>query len=170
MTAPRLLAGASGYSFKEWKGIFYPEKIKPEDMLAWYAARLPTVEINNTFYQMPKVPMLQHWADVTPESFRFAIKASRRITHVARINAEAATDSVGYLYKSLAALGRAARGYRLAADLRLLHARADRAGIRAGAAALRRGVSARANPLNASRNPAAKQVGRTRVCIGRRAG
>jgi len=105
MTAPRLLAGASGYSFKEWKGIFYPEKIKPEDMLAWYAARLPTVEINNTFYQMPKVPMLQHWADVTPESFRFAIKASRRITHVARINAEAATDSVGYLYKSLAALG-----------------------------------------------------------------
>jgi len=105
MTAPKLLAGASGYSFKEWKGIFYPEKIKPEDMLAWYAARLPTVEINNTFYQMPKVPMLQHWADVTPESFRFAIKASRRITHVARINAEAATDSVGYLYKSLAALG-----------------------------------------------------------------
>jgi len=105
MTAPRLLAGASGYSFKEWKGIFYPEKIKPEDMLAWYAARLPTVEINNTFYQMPKVPILQHWADVTPESFRFAIKASRRITHVARINAEAATDSVGYLYKSLAALG-----------------------------------------------------------------
>ena len=66
---------------------------------------MPTVEINNTFYQMPKVPMLQHWADVTPESFRFAIKASRRITHVARINAEAATDSVGYLYKSLAALG-----------------------------------------------------------------
>jgi len=105
VTASRLLAGASGYSFKEWKGIFYPEKIKPEDMLAWYAARLPTVEINNTFYQMPKVPMLQHWADVTPESFRFAIKASRRITHVARINAEAATDSVGYLYKSLAALG-----------------------------------------------------------------
>ena len=105
MATQRLLAGASGYSFKEWKGIFYPEKIKPEDMLAWYAARLPTVEINNTFYQMPKVPMLQHWADVTPESFRFAIKASRRITHVARINAEAATDSVGYLYKSLAALG-----------------------------------------------------------------
>jgi len=105
MTAPRLLAGASGYAFKEWKGIFYPEKIKPEDMLAWYAARLPTVEINNTFYQMPKVPMLTHWAEVTPDSFRFAIKASRRITHVARIDAAAAGDSVGYLYKTLDALG-----------------------------------------------------------------
>ena len=50
----KLIAGASGYSFKEWKGVFYPEKIKPEAMLAWYAARLPTVEINNTFYRMPK--------------------------------------------------------------------------------------------------------------------
>ena len=54
MTTSRLLAGASGYSFKEWKGTFYPEKIKPEDMLSYYAERLPTVEINNTFYRMPK--------------------------------------------------------------------------------------------------------------------
>ncbi len=54
MTTSRLLAGASGYSFKEWKGSFYPGNIKPEVMLAWYSERLPTVEINNTFYRMPK--------------------------------------------------------------------------------------------------------------------
>ncbi|HEX5864220.1 MAG TPA: DUF72 domain-containing protein, partial [Casimicrobiaceae bacterium] len=78
MTASRLLAGASGYSFKEWKGNFYPEKIKPEEMLSFYAERLPTVEINNSFYQMPKIAVLETWAGSTPEGFRFAIKASRR--------------------------------------------------------------------------------------------
>jgi uncharacterized protein YecE (DUF72 family) len=101
----QLYAGASGYAFKEWQGSFYPEKIKPEEMLAWYAERLPTVEINNTFYRMPKVSVLEHWAQVTPERFRFAIKASRRITHDARLEADAAADSVAYLYKNLAALG-----------------------------------------------------------------
>jgi len=100
----RLLAGASGYSFKEWKGDFYPEKIKPEEMLPFYSARLPTVEINNTFYRMPKVSMLENWAQVTPPEFRFAIKASRRITHISRLK-ESAADSVDFLYKALAALG-----------------------------------------------------------------
>ena len=104
MAASRLLAGASGYSFKEWKGSFYPEKMKPEEMLSWYAERLPTVEINNTFYRMPATGMLEHWAQTTPESFRFAIKASRRITHDARLKPECA-DSVEYLYRNLAALG-----------------------------------------------------------------
>ena len=101
----KLLAGASGYSFKEWKGVFYPPTIKPDAMLAWYAERLPTVEINNTFYQMPKAGVLENWARSTPEGFRFAIKASRRITHLARLNAESAADSVGFLYRTLAALG-----------------------------------------------------------------
>lgn len=101
----KLWAGASGYAFKEWKGSFYPEKIQPEAMLAWYAERLSTVEINNTFYQMPKVTVLEHWAEVTPAQFRFAIKASRRITHQARLAADAAAESVAYLYKNLAALG-----------------------------------------------------------------
>lgn len=105
MTAQRLLAGASGYSFKEWKGSFYPEKIKPEDMLAWYAQRLPTVEINNTFYQMPKASVLEHWAAVVPDGFRLAIKAPRRITHDARLKADAAADSVAYLYQVLETLG-----------------------------------------------------------------
>jgi len=105
MTAAKLYAGASGYSFKEWCGSFYPEKMKPDAMLAWYGERLPTVEINNTFYQMPKVPVLENWAHCTPPDFRFAIKASRRITHDARLKADAAKDSVEYLYRNLAVLG-----------------------------------------------------------------
>jgi uncharacterized protein YecE (DUF72 family) len=101
----KLLAGTSGYSFKEWKGSFYPQDLKPEAMLAWYAEHLPTVEINNTFYQMPKVAVLENWARSTPEAFRFAIKASRRITHMARLKADSAADSVGFLYRNLATLG-----------------------------------------------------------------
>ena len=100
----RLLAGASGYSFKEWKGDFYPADMKPEGMLGFYSARLPTVEINNTFYRMPKTDMLENWARTTPAGFRFAIKASRRITHFAHLKAESA-DSVAFLYRCLASLG-----------------------------------------------------------------
>ena len=103
MAANRVLAGASGYAFKEWQGTFYPEKIKSDEMLAFYAARLPTVEINNTFYRMPKPAVLENWAQATPPEFRFAIKASRRITHDARIKTDAA-DSVAYLYRMLASL------------------------------------------------------------------
>src|SRR6185295_13119974 len=105
MTTPRLLAGASGYSFKEWKGTFYPETIKSEEMLAFYASRLPTVEINNTFYRMPKTSVLESWASQVPAEFRFAIKASRRITHIARLKTESAAEPVGYLYRNLTALG-----------------------------------------------------------------
>ena len=101
----RLLAGASGYSFKEWKGIFYPEKIKPEEMLQFYCGKLPTVEINNTFYRMPKTSVLENWAKTAPDGFRFAIKASRRITHMSRIKADSSAEPVGSLYKNLEALG-----------------------------------------------------------------
>jgi uncharacterized protein YecE (DUF72 family) len=101
----KVLAGASGYSFKEWKGTFYPDKIKPEDMLAFYCERLPTVEINNTFYRMPTTSVLENWAAIAPEGFRFAIKASRRITHMSRIKAESSAEPLGFLYKNLAALG-----------------------------------------------------------------
>jgi len=101
----KLYAGASGYSFKEWKGSFYPQDMKPEGMLAFYAERLPTVEINNTFYRMPKTEVLGNWAKATPADFRFAIKASRRITHMARLKADSAADSVAFLYKNLQALG-----------------------------------------------------------------
>lgn len=105
MTTSRLLAGASGYSFKEWKGSFYPAAMKPDAMLAWYSARLPTVEINNTFYQMPKTAVLENWAKATPDAFQFAVKASRRITHLSRLKADTAADSLAFLYRNLEALG-----------------------------------------------------------------
>ena len=105
MTASRILAGASGYSFREWKGNFYPDKIKPEGMLEYYAAHLPTVEINNTFYRIPKTSVLEAWAASTPASFRFAIKASRRITHISRLKTESVAEPLGWLYTNLAALG-----------------------------------------------------------------
>lgn len=79
--------------------------MKPEGVLAWYAERLPTVEINNTFYRMPAAAVLENWARATPQGFRFAIKASQRITHMARLKADTAADSVDYLYRNLAALG-----------------------------------------------------------------
>lgn len=101
----RVLAGASGYSYREWKGSFYPADIRPDGMLGFYAARLPTVEINNTFYRLPKAELLESWADATPPDFRFAIKASRRITHLARLKAETAADALQVLYRNLAALG-----------------------------------------------------------------
>jgi uncharacterized protein YecE (DUF72 family) len=105
MTTSKLLAGASGYSFKEWKGVFYPEDTKPEQMLGYYSARLPTVEINNTFYRMPKTSVIENWAAAVPDDFRFSIKASQRITHMSRLRAETAAEPLGYLYKNLAALG-----------------------------------------------------------------
>ncbi len=101
----RLWVGASGYAYKAWQGSFYPEKMQSDAMLAWYAQRLPSVEINNTFYRMPKTAVLEQWAQATPAEFRFAIKASRRISHDARLAADAAAEPLGYLYRNLAVLG-----------------------------------------------------------------
>ena len=69
--------GTSGYSYPEWKGNFYPEKLAAKDMLHYYAERFQTVEINNTFYRMPKEALLSGWAEQVPESFTFVLKASR---------------------------------------------------------------------------------------------
>ena len=101
----RILAGASGYSFKEWRGTFYPEKMKPEEMLPFYSARLPTVEINNTFYRFPRANVLEDWARATPAGFKFSIKAPRRITHIGRLKPESVTDSIGFLYGNMGPLG-----------------------------------------------------------------
>ena len=81
----KIRIGASGFSYKEWLGHFYPEKLPGPEMLAYYAERLPTVEINYTFRRMPKAPMLEGWAKKTPPDFRFALKASQRITHFQRL-------------------------------------------------------------------------------------
>jgi len=77
--------GTSGFSYKEWLGGFYPEKLPGPKMLAHYARNLPTVEINYTFRAMPKREMLEKWAAQTPEHFRFALKAPQRITHFQKL-------------------------------------------------------------------------------------
>jgi uncharacterized protein YecE (DUF72 family) len=99
-----LLAGTSGYAFKEWKGAFYPPDLADAGWLGYYAGRFPTVEINNTFYRMPKEQVLRDWAAQVPEPFTFAIKASQRITHHARLKPECA-DAVDYLLRTTAVLG-----------------------------------------------------------------
>ncbi len=99
-----LRAGTSGFAFKEWKGSFYPSDLKADGMLGHYAGRFPTVEINNTFYQLPKEHVLRDWAAQVPDSFTFAIKASQRITHFARLKPECA-GPLEYLLKTTASLG-----------------------------------------------------------------
>jgi len=100
----RLRAGTSGFSYKEWKGPFYPDKLPNRDMLSYYAERLSTVEINNTFYRMPKRDVLDGWTHKVPDDFVFVLKASRRITHHARLK-EASFDSLEYLWSVATALG-----------------------------------------------------------------
>jgi len=80
-----LLAGTSGFSYKEWLGHFYPEQLPANEMLRYYAAHFSTVEINNTFYRMPAESMLTQWSQQVPEQFAFTLKAPRRITHDQRL-------------------------------------------------------------------------------------
>ena len=77
--------GTSGYSYKEWKGNFYPKDISPQQMLPYYAERFAAVEINNTFYRMPKPSVLEAWAAQVPAEFQFTLKAPQRITHFQRL-------------------------------------------------------------------------------------
>ena len=80
-----LFVGTSGYSYKEWKGKFYPREIKPADMLKFYAEHFATVEINNTFYRMPEKDLVRSWMKEVPGSFKFALKAPQKITHIRRL-------------------------------------------------------------------------------------
>ena len=82
---PRVRVGTSGFSYAEWKGTFYPEKLPASRMLAYYAERLSAVEINNTFYRMPTEKLLSGWAQQVPDDFAFVLKAPRRITHELRL-------------------------------------------------------------------------------------
>lgn len=95
--------GTSGYSYKAWLGNFYPQELSSKAMLRWYASRLPAVEINNTFYRLPKESMLASWAGQVPPEFRFVLKAAQKITHVKRLKDAAA--EVEYLFRVAAALG-----------------------------------------------------------------
>lgn len=90
-----LYVGTSGYSYKEWKGTFYPKDLPDKRMLHYYGERFRTVEINNTFYRMPTASVLEAWAGEVPTDFKFVLKAPQRITHEHRL--KDAGDSVPYL-------------------------------------------------------------------------
>ena len=98
-----LRIGTSGYSYKEWKGNFYPEDLKAADMLSFYAERLKTVEINNTFYRMPTRKLLEGWASQVPDDFRFVLKVSQKITHYKRLRE--VNEEMGFLLESSRCLG-----------------------------------------------------------------
>jgi uncharacterized protein YecE (DUF72 family) len=99
----KLLAGTSGFSYDGWTGSFYPEDLRADGRLAYYATKLPAVEINNTFYRMPKPELLARWAAEVPEGFRFALKASQRITHIKRL--KEVSEEVRFLVGAARQLG-----------------------------------------------------------------
>jgi uncharacterized protein YecE (DUF72 family) len=99
----RVFTGTSGFSYDGWSGAFYPEDLPANERLAFYATKLPAVEINNTFYRMPKPELLAGWAAQVPKTFRFALKAPQRITHIKRL--KDAAEEVRFLTGSARQLG-----------------------------------------------------------------
>ena len=98
----KLNVGTSGYSYKEWKGSFYPEKLPAKEMLPYYASRLSAVELNNTFYRLPRPAMVEGWKTQVPDNFRFSVKASQRITHFKRL--KEVEDETKYLLETVGGL------------------------------------------------------------------
>ena len=98
-----LRIGTSGYSYKEWKGSFYPVDLKAAEMLSFYAGRLKTVEINNTFYRLPTRKLLEGWSSQVPDDFRFVLKVSQKITHYKRLRD--VDEEMGFLLESARSLG-----------------------------------------------------------------
>jgi len=97
-----LYVGTSGYSYKEWKGNFYPADLSEKKMLRYYGERFRTVEINNTFHRMPTVSLLEAWGCEVPDDFKFVLKAPQQITHFQRL--KDCDDSLSYLLDISAAL------------------------------------------------------------------
>ena len=85
MQRMKFFVGTSGFSYKEWKGRFYPRDFSPDQMLPFYAEHFGAVEINNTFYRMPQPTLLRSWAAQVPADFKFTLKAPQRITHFRRL-------------------------------------------------------------------------------------
>ena len=89
MTTPPSVTGAyvgtSGFSYTPWRGGFYPPEARPSEFLRFYSERLPSVELNTSFYQLPSEEQFAKWAEQTPRDFRFAVKMTGRITHGSRL-------------------------------------------------------------------------------------
>lgn len=81
----RVLIGTSGWSYDHWEGVFYPTKLPQQDRLRYYAQQFSSVEINNSFYQLPDVATLRTWRDTVPAGFVFCVKGNRYITHMKKL-------------------------------------------------------------------------------------
>lgn len=81
-----LFIGTSGWSYKHWASIFYPENLKPDHYLEYYTARFECVELNSSFYHLPKETTVTGWMQRTPDNFKFCPKLSRFITHQKRLS------------------------------------------------------------------------------------
>src|SRR6185295_11798296 len=95
--------GTSGFQYPEWKGTFYPEDLPAAKMLPFYAERFSTTEINYTFRRIPSPKTIENWCKLTPEKFKFALKAPQKITHFAKL--QGCDDTLTYFYKVVSALG-----------------------------------------------------------------
>ncbi|HEY4641024.1 MAG TPA: DUF72 domain-containing protein [Thermoanaerobaculia bacterium] len=98
-----LFVGTSGYSYKEWKGTFYPDDLPANKMLSFYAGQFSTVEINNSFYRMPDAKTVARWGSEVPDGFTFVLKAPQRITHQKKL--VDCGDDVHHLFEVAEALG-----------------------------------------------------------------
>jgi uncharacterized protein YecE (DUF72 family) len=100
----QLFTGTSGFAYKEWKGAFYPEDLRNDDMLSYYASQFRSVEINNSFYRMPAEKTLRQWTEQVPREFRFVLKAPQRITHFTRLKEES-KDPLEFLLRTAHVMG-----------------------------------------------------------------
>ena len=80
--------GTSGWSYSDWKGVFYPDELAEQDFLSFYAEQFPTVELNNSFYHLPNVQTVKHWSETAPKGFIFSVKSSRFITHMKKLKVD----------------------------------------------------------------------------------
>lgn len=78
--------GTSGWSYRDWLGVFYPKKSKQSEYLSFYAAKFNSVEVDSTFYAIPRITTVQNWFDITPENFTFSLKTPQIITHEKRLS------------------------------------------------------------------------------------
>jgi uncharacterized protein YecE (DUF72 family) len=99
----RARLGTSGFDYQEWRGTFYPDDLPHAEFLRHYATRLPSVEIDSTFYRMPNAKRIEAWLAATPEDFRFGLKVSRRITHQERVALP--SETLDYLVRTVGGLG-----------------------------------------------------------------
>ncbi|HEU0275056.1 MAG TPA: DUF72 domain-containing protein [Candidatus Udaeobacter sp.] len=98
----KLWIGTSGFQYAEWKGSFYPEELPSAKMLPFYAERLSSTEINYTFHRIPAPKTIDNWKALTPDSFRFALKAPQKITHWSKLRDCA--DTLRYFVDVISAL------------------------------------------------------------------